>query len=505
MTQRPILWAAFAAALALSACGGDDSNSPSPAPAPTPAPTPSPSPSPSPSPTPPTSSGYFIEPLDTAKQATGKAAEPAAVSRLPAGAALPRVALGPLTQTKQAAPADKAAPLQIGEGRSVDATAAAADLASRLQWNTLADGTQVAALAFSAQGAQAIRLGVLAQALPEGAVLRFYGAAGSPVVEMTAAKVAALRQMNEAAGESGDAARMVWGPDTEGALSTLEVQLPAGTPTSALRLAVPQLSHLTMTVQQAIDNPPRSKDVGDAGSCNQDVMCGSYKDEGRAVARMSFVKGGNSYLCTGTLMNDTKNSRTPYFLTAAHCISSQSTASTLVTYWFFRTASCNGSQLDAKAQQLSGGAQLLYAQPRYDSALLQLNRQPPAGVMYAGSYFGPGMDTGDDVLAIHHPRGDLQKYSIGRVIGFASCPTGSMDSCVNDSASNGGMFQIGWRLGVTEGGSSGSAIFAQANDTRYVVGSLLGGSASCQTPEGRDVYGRFEKAFADGIRNHLAR
>lgn len=487
--QRHLLWAAFAATLALGACGGSDSPAPAPAPAPSPAPGPA---------------TDRIEPLDTATLAPKAAtAKQEVASRLPAGAAVAQVALGALTASKAAQVAPAAgAPLKIGVGRAVDATAQPDDLARLLHWSALPDGSRVAAVSFEASGAQAVRLGVLAQSVPAGTVLRFYGAPGSRVVEMTAADLAALRQLNLQGGLSGDAASMVWGPDTEGAVSTLEVQLPASAAPAQLQLAVPQLSHLTQTVAQAASKADAQ--IGASGSCNIDVMCTPYTTESRAVARMLFSTGGDSYLCSGTLMNDTKNSQTPYFLTASHCISDQGAASTLVTYWFFRAASCNAApKVDPAATQLIGGARLLFVTPTYDSTLLQLNNPPPANVLYAGSYFGSGVVVGTDVLDIGHPSGDLQKASLGSVTGYANCPVGD-GNCSAQDANNGAMFQIGWRQGTTEGGSSGSALFAQAGNTRYVVGALHGGSASCQNPNGSDFFGRFERSFAAGIHSWLA-
>src|SRR5262249_42906610 len=47
-----------------------------------------------------------------------------------------------------------------------------------------------------------------------------------------------------------------------------------------------------------------------------------------AVGRMTFISGGASYVCTGTLLNDSDNtSAIPWFLTAEHCISAQTEAS----------------------------------------------------------------------------------------------------------------------------------------------------------------------------------
>ena len=139
---------------------------------------------------------------------------------------------------------------------------------------------------------------------------------------------------------------------------------------------------------------------------------------------------------------------------------------------------------------------------------MQLNSAPPANVVYAGSYFGSEAVPGVDVLGVHHPAGDLQKMSIGSIRGYTNCSFGSNGSaqCLEAGVSDGAMFRVSWRQGTTEGGSSGSAIFVQANnDVRYVVGALSSGSASCQNPSGTDAYGRFELSFADGIRNWLTR
>jgi hypothetical protein len=429
-----------------------------------------------------------------------------ATSRLPAQASAAKVALGPLPVVKAQPLAEKGVALKIGESRVVEATATADELARTWRWNTLADGSQVAAVSFTAEGAKAVRLGVLAQNVPNGALLRFYGAPGSEVVEVTSDELKNLRQTNEAGGVQGDAARMYWGPDTAGATSTLEVQLPAGVSPAQLQLAVPRLSHWTKTVAEALDTPLKADaNIGRSDSCNLDVVCQPSLDaQSRAVARMVYEKSGGSYLCTGTLMNDTKNSRTPYFLSATHCISDQASASTLITYWFFRAASCNSSPTVSAAEARTiGGATLLTTNTSTDTTLLQLRGQLPANVVYAGSYFGSQAVSGVGVLGVHHPAGDLQKYSIGTINGYANCPQGD-GACTSANFTTGGMFRVGWQQGTTEGGSSGSAIFVQSDGKRYVAGALHGGSASCQNTSGSDYYGRFEQSFAAGIQRWLA-
>jgi len=483
MIKRYALCAALsAAALALAACGGGDSSDDTTTP-----------------PLPPSKIDR-IEPLDTAappQRAPLKAA-PVAVSRMPLGAVAAQVALEPLVNAKLAAPRGKGVALQLGQGRAVQAAASPDDLTARLRWSALADGSQVAAVAFSSAGARATRLGVLARGVPAGTVLRFYGADGADVVEMSAAQLDALRQANEAAGVQGDAARMVWGPYIAGDASTLEVQLAAGADPSQLQLAVPQLAHLTQTVLQTLQQPKGPGEIGAAGSCNLDVMCNAdLQAESRAVAAMIFISGNTPYACTGTLLNDAPGSRTPYFMTANHCISTQAEASTLVTYWFFRAAACNSSPVvDQAMTQLTGGARLLYTEAAGDVTLLQLNGQPPAGVVYAGSYFGAVPAAGTGVVGIHDPKGDLQKYSVGSITGYANCDATTCNLGV--SAARAAMYQIGWTQGVTEGGSSGSAIFVKLGNTRYAVGALHGGNTDCQNQKGSDFYGRLDRAYNRG-------
>ena len=72
------------------------------------------------------------------------------------------------------------------------------------------------------------------------------------------------------------------------------------------------------------------------------------------------------------------------------------------------------------------------------------------------------------------------------------------------NADAGTMLRVGWTRGTTEQGSSGSAIFvATTGGTRYVVGALHGGSASCANPQGTDYYGRFNRAFYRGLGDWL--
>lgn len=481
--------------LALTACGGDDDDVAVPPPEST---------------APPAS--QRIETLDTAglKRARVGDTEQPAISRLPVDADVARVVLPPLPAVKtQRAEGDKGSPIRIGVARKVAATATAPALAEQLHWQPLPDGGQVAAIDFAVKGAKGLRLGLWVQHLPPAAQLRFYGADEADGVAVGAADIARLRELNEGAGASGDAASLYWGPIMAGAEGRLELEIPAPADPEQVRLAVPLLSQLTQTMDEAAAKA--NTGIGAAGSCHIDSTCAPGRDvQSRAVARMVYTStNGLTFFCSGTLLNDINNSQTPFFLTARHCISSQPEASAVQTQWFFRRATCDANVMDARAVDVGEGAELLFTDAKTDASLLRLRGQMPADVVYAGSYFGgnvPMYDANrelapdDLVVGIHNPAGDVQMISFGAVLGYANCAN---DRCARANADNGSMLQVLWGQGSTEQGSSGSAIFAALGGRYYVVGSLHAGNASCSNLEGTDYYGRFDRAFAAGLGNWL--
>ncbi len=336
-STRALNFAALPLALALAACGGGGGGS---------------------SPTPPAPAPVVdrIEPYDPG---AGKAAAATAATQPAAARSARTVALGPPASSdtpKSAAAGTQGTALQIGEARTVADTASAPATAALLQWQGTARGTQAAALRFVADGARGVRLGVRVDALPDGAVMRFYGSSKSAndVVEVTAQQWQDMAQRNAKAGAPDAKARTYWSPDFGGPETTLEIEIPAAVSPAAVKLAVPSLSHFTISPAEA-DGTAKgliksARKVGESDSCNIDANCKpEYLAQSRSVARMVYVNGGKSYLCTGTLLNDAKSSGTPYFLSAHHCLSDQTTASTLNTDWFYRSAACGSAEASTAA------------------------------------------------------------------------------------------------------------------------------------------------------------
>ncbi len=495
--NRPALWALVTGtALALAACGGSDDNSP-----------------------PPSTGGPVstapdrIEPYDPG----GAAPQKAAVDSAPgtAVAAADR-ALATLVQL----PAFTSPPVAIGQGghtpdgrqhigvaRAVAATATPAAVRAQLQWQPTGQGSQRAALRFRSEGAFGVRLGVQVQALPPGSTLRFYGPAqghghGDDSLTLTGAELlAAAAAGAEGTGNgNGTGTGTYWSPDFGGQETTLELQLPAGADPARLALAVPVLSHFFMAPAQA-DAPSFTKAL-DAGSCSVNVACRPDLDvQSRSVARVLYVDRGNSFQCSGTLLNDARSSTTPYLLSAEHCIGSQAAAATVTTDWFYRASTCTSADPGPAARRVYGGATLLYASAATDTAFMRLNAPAPAGTVFAGSYLG-AVGIGTDVLGLHQAQGGVQKLSEGRVQQFFNC---SNELCQSASAQASRFLGVVWSVGNTEQGSSGSPLFVSLDNSnaRYVSGQLLGGSSSCQEPRGTDFYGRFDVAFHTALKQWL--
>lgn len=426
---------------------------------------------------------------------------------LPDAGALPNLHLPTLDNEKTVLLSGLGGLQQVGADRPLHATESVQKLSDFLEWKPSQDDRKVAAIRVSADDAFGLRLGVLIKSLPDAATLHLLrGVDETEAFTISGQAINSLLAANQAAGENSEDARTWWSPDLGGDSVILVFSLPTDVETDALRVALPKLSHIYADISQygaeTASADAKNVLIGESGACQLDVTCQSTGNAQRdAVARMVFVEAGKSYLCTGTLMNDAIASDIPYFLTANHCISTQTVASTLQTDWFLRTASCNGNSLDGRYRLLAGGAKLLFTnntQYGQDTTLLVLNDEAPTGSYFAG-WDANLNNTVQSVYGIHHPDGDLAKISLGTVDNYANCD--GSGSCPIADTQTGRYYRAQWTSGTTEGGSSGSALFSQ---TGHVYGVLHGGSASCSVLGGSDFYGRFDRAFDAGVKNYLA-
>lgn len=257
------------------------------------------------------------------------------------------------------------------------------------------------------------------------------------------------------------------------------------------KLEIFKVVHGYRTSEGLLKSP--DDDLNGSGNCNYDVNCtlGGIDDlkdiNKKAVA---LIITDNSGFCTGSLVNNTSNDGTPYFLTANHCYSNPS-------QWAFRfnwispNPVCAGNTPSTSNApdyyQTASGASLKARSEASDFCLVQITANMPASwdLVYAGwdrSDVAPPYTFG-----IHHPQGDIMKV----------CKDDDAPTADNDGEAD--LWIVGnWELGVTESGSSGSPLF---NNEGRIIGQLFYGEADCvgNSNNGRyDAYGRFATSWDNG-------
>lgn len=233
------------------------------------------------------------------------------------------------------------------------------------------------------------------------------------------------------------------------------------------------------------------KGIGDSEPCEVNINCpegAAWQNEKNAVARILFTSGAYSYYCTGALIGNTAKNNDPYFLTANHCINTESEAQSAVFYFGLEADGCNDVPYST-GHSLSGSDLIATGKvngvTHLDFSLLKLSSVPPINYYpyYAGWSRVSSSSAIDSVVCIHHPQGDLKKISKS----FQPIDVGSFSGYDQNSH-----WHISrWDLGATEGGSSGSPLF---DNNRHIIGDLTGGQATCDNPV-NDYFAQFYQSW----------
>lgn len=249
------------------------------------------------------------------------------------------------------------------------------------------------------------------------------------------------------------------------------------------------------------------KALNDSGDCNHDVDCTMAADFAaerdllkKAVAFLLMPDGGTgAFICSGTLVNNTAEDKTPYFLTANHCSGTDPALYSMRFNWISPDPVCAATTNSTDSPDnftMMSGATLRANNADSDVMLVEINSAIPAGwdVTYAG--WDITDSTPSFVVGIHHPQGDIMKIcrDDSGVIKAQNSAGGSPVADTWEITTAGG----GWELGVTEGGSSGSALF---DPNGRIIGQLYGGGAACIGTNDNgllDFYGRFAVSWNNG-------
>jgi lysyl endopeptidase len=300
--------------------------------------------------------------------------------------------------------------------------------------------------AFHVSGAYRLRLRLDDAVIPPGATLWVYGEDDEPV--------AFGRELVDAEGT-------LWTPSIGGGTVYLEAETPNGEETAFTIRALMEI----------VGAEPRSEDLP---SCLIDASCvtstaldviDSYR---RAVAQLQYVKDGGNYVCSGALLTDRNATGTPYLLTANHCFSNGTSATSLEAYWDYRTPSCGGTAPSFGSLPRSNGSTMLVTSASSDYTFVRLNSIPGGRWLLGWDPRPASIQNGTLLHRISFPFPDgypapyPQSYS-WRLANTLTSTCGSLPrpNFIYSQAGQGG----------TYGGSSGSVTILSGG---YVVGQLYG-------------------------------
>jgi hypothetical protein len=320
-------------------------------------------------------------------------------------------------------------------------------------------GTIIWSGSFKVQQADRMRLHLSNVKMPDGATMWVYGSAGQDPIAFG----------KELISPDGD----LYTPSVGGDTVYLELEVPAQKDGVEAGFDVRDILQLVKVGALATFDP--STGTNDAPTCLIDAVCvapstldviDQYR---RAVAHLEYVKLGDGYVCTGGLVNDSDDTTfVPYLLTANHCISSQTVASTLETFWDYKTQSCGGSFPNLNTFSHNDGSTLLATSTVSDFTFLRLNSVPGGRVFLGWKSAASATADGTKLYRISHPFPDTytqpgpQSFSQTVTTStFGNCQGRPLGNYVYSVAGQGGVY----------GGSSGSPVILAGG---YIVGQLFG-------------------------------
>ena len=268
-----------------------------------------------------------------------------------------------------------------------------------------------------------------------------------------------------------------WLPVATGRSLELEIAVVSDRRPDRLKLTIDAVNIMPGSDRRGSAETVHPSLTGDAQEPELDLACWqsdsaytALTKAAAATALVHFIEDGNSFVCSGTLLNDLGNTNTPWFTTANHCISDQTIADTASFDWLFQAAECGQSSTIAGHNTTSGGARLLFGEFRREISFLRLKKPPGAGAVLSG--WDTDIAVNDPVWGVHHPKGDHAMVSRGKVT--------ALQQQIQDASQDGFhvVDEVQFSDGGTESGSSGSGLFATTGNNAYWKGSLFGGAVN---------------------------
>ncbi len=359
------------------------------------------------------------------------------------------------------------------------------DLIRDGEWISLPGGQKICQLNISAPEALAVILYYNKFFLPEGARLFIYNTRGKQILGAYTSTTNAAGKEFATEAVSGDELVLEYIPPV---VSSVEQQEPEIL-----------ISGVGYCYNHIYSDDQMQLRMNESGSCEVNINCpegAEWQHQKKGVVKTVTPIGSNSYLCSGSIVNNTSGALIPYYLSAHHCFyddfQNRAVFNRMIFYFHYEHPGCSNPDEEPKTTVTMVGAECLVdigIEGGSDGALLRLNDDIPLeyDVFYNG--WNAEETPPSSGVGIHHPRGDVKKistYTQPALSGqwwdgeFRGAKNAHWE--VTFSATENGH-------GVTEGGSSGSPLF-DANG--YIVGTLTGGNSSCSNRTGSNLYGKLQ-------------